>query len=136
MYLINCQLHDFEVGFTKVICSSNPLRCQAASGVQKDREEIKPHNEEHEFTGLSSPLSIPSLPQTLGARHSTRNPAVLWHLCLDISTQTHHGWLLGSDNTLPNGTQAEAKISDFLHHLKFRLPKKFSFLKLWTDTLL
>lgn len=59
MYLINCQLHDFEVGFTKVICSSNPLRCQAASGVQKDREEIKPHNEEHELI-LLSPF-LPSL---------------------------------------------------------------------------
>lgn len=82
---------------------------------------------------LLSPF-LPSL--RLWETDSTRNPAVLWHLCLDISTQTHHGWLLGSDNTLPNETQAEAKISDFLHHLKFRLSKIFSFLKLWTDTLL
>lgn len=111
------------------------LRCQAraASGVSEGQKGNKtPQWRTLIYWAVIS--SVHSFPLSDSASQTA--PGIQQRYGLDISTQTHQGWLLGSDDTLPNGTQAEAKICDFLHHLKFRLSKTFSFLKLQTDTLL
>lgn len=55
---------------------------------------------------------------------STRNPAVLWHLCLDISTQTHHGWLLGQWQHTPKWDTGRGKKQWFPAPPEIQTPKK------------